>query len=127
MNSVCLVGNLGRDPELRYTPAGKAVCEVSIAIKDGKDETTWVDVTAWEQSAEYLAQYGRKGASMSVQGRLREDKWTDKESGLKRSKIKVTANRVSLIWGRSSEDQRPAASNYGEESQAAPDDADVPF
>lgn len=102
-NLVVLAGNLGRDPELRTTKTGMSVCEVGLAInnkrKEGEDwktETIWLDVTFWDNTAELLCQYCRKGSCILVEGRLTEDRWQDKE-GNKRSKIKVTANRLQFL------------------------------
>jgi single-strand DNA-binding protein len=101
LNKVILMGNLTRDPEVRYTPKGTAVGDIGIAvnrrIKNGdnwEDETTFVDVTLWASSAEYAQKYLTKGSPVFIEGRLQMDTWEDKQSGQKRSKLKVVAESV---------------------------------
>lgn len=100
INLAVFEGNLGRDPELRYTPQGTAVCSLSVAITEFKGssdtrekETTWVRVTAWEKQAESCAKILKKGSHITVEGRLRESHWQT-QSGEKRSALEVTAHRV---------------------------------
>ena len=102
-NKVVLIGNLTRDPELRYTPNGQAVCDFSIAINrkytvngQEKDDVCFVDVVVWAKQAESCGKYLHKGSSVFVEGRLRNDTWEDKE-GRKRSKLRVTAERVQFL------------------------------
>jgi single-strand DNA-binding protein len=108
-NVVTLVGNITRDPELRYTPAGTAVADFGIAHntrrknvngewEDG--ETSFFDVTCWEQLAENASESLTKGTKVIVVGELRQESWNDKESGDKRSKVKVIAATVgpALDW-----------------------------
>lgn len=135
MNIVTLTGNLTHDPEVKYTPGGRAVCEVSIAINDRKkirdewqDVTTYVDVTLWGRTAENAGQYLTKGRKIAVVGKLTQDSWKDKETGKQRTKLKVTADTVEFLGNRGPEDQRPPADNYGEEPQTATvGGEDVPF
>ena len=103
-NASILVGNMTRDPEIRYTPAGKAVADFGIAYntrrknptsgewEDG--DTSFFDITCWDQLAENVAESLTKGTKVIVIGELRMDSWNDKESGDKRTKIKVTASTV---------------------------------
>jgi single-strand DNA-binding protein len=100
LNSVHLMGNLTRDPEVRYTPKGTAVCDIGLAINrllpdDGsgerREEVTYVDVTLWGKTAENAGQYLAKGRSVFVDGRLALETWEDKQSGQKRSKLKRPA------------------------------------
>jgi single stranded DNA-binding protein len=107
LNSVHLIGLLTRDPELRYTPSGTPVCDVSIAInrkwKDGdqqKEEATFVDVTFFARIAEIVSQYTKKGSPLFVDGRLHQDSWTDKQSGKNRTKLKVVGENVQLLGAR---------------------------
>lgn len=103
-NKVILIGNLTRDPEIRYTPKGTAVIDIGLAVNevrgsgdDKTEETTFVDITLWGQTAEVAAKYLSKGSAVCVDGRLRLDTWEDKESGKKRSKLKVVGNQVQFL------------------------------
>lgn len=106
VNKVILMGNLTRDPELRYTPKGTAVAELGIAINrsfgggDGgerQEETTFVDVTLWGRQAEIADQYLSKGRGVYIEGRLQLDTWEDKASGQKRSKLKVVGENLQFL------------------------------
>ena len=104
LNSVHLIGNMTRDPELRFTPKGTAVGEIGLAVNrrvkindEWQDETTFVDVTLWGQSAEFAQKYLTKGSPVFVEGRLQMDQWEDKQSGQKRSKLKVVADSVQSL------------------------------
>ena len=107
VNKVLLMGNCTRDPELRYTPSGTAVCEFGMAVnrkyqtKDGqqRDETCFIDVTMWGKRGAALAEHFRKGAPIFVEGRLTYDSWDDKQTGQKRSKLKVTAESFEFVGG----------------------------
>lgn len=99
MNQVALIGRLGRDPEMRVTQNGTPVAKFSIAVErigPGK-ETDWFDVVAFNKVAESLAQRMRKGCRVGVSGRLRQEKWVDKDSGQKRSKISVIAQQIDFL------------------------------
>ena len=104
-NKVLLMGNLVRDPELRYTPSGAAVCEFAIAVNNNfttkagekREEVTFVDITAWARQAEICAEYLKKGRPVFVEGRLKQDRWEDQKTGQKRSKMSVTAERVQFL------------------------------
>ncbi len=108
-NKVILLGNLTRDPEVRYTPKGTAVAEVGLAINrfipasDGgekREETTFVDVTLWGRTAEIAGEYLKKGRPVLIEGRLQLDSWDDKASGQKRSKLKVVGESMQLLGGK---------------------------
>ncbi len=107
-NKVMLMGNLTRDPEIRYTPKGTAVCEIGMAINryfsgesgDKREETTFVDVTLWGRTAEIAQEYLKKGRPVFIEGRLQLDSWEDKTSGQKRSKLRVVAEGMQLIGSR---------------------------
>ncbi len=108
-NKVILVGNLTRDPQVRYTPGGSAVAEIGLAVNRSwfdknsnsrKEETTFVDVTLWGRTAEVASEYLTKGRSVLVEGRLQLDQWDDKESGQKRSKLKVVGENMTMLGGR---------------------------
>jgi single-strand DNA-binding protein len=102
LNKVMLVGNLTRDPELRQTGAGKAVTDLSLAL-DGpggtreEPEPVYVDVALWERNAENAVQYLKKGSPVLIEGRLRMDRWEDKETGQTRTKLKVTGDRMKFL------------------------------
>ncbi|MFO0908825.1 MAG: single-stranded DNA-binding protein [Isosphaeraceae bacterium] len=105
LNKVFLMGRLTRDPELRYTPGGAAVTDLSVAINrsfstrdgDTREETVFVDVTVWDRQAETCCQYLKKGRSIHVEGSLKMDSWEDKATGEKRSKLKIQADRVQFL------------------------------
>jgi single-strand DNA-binding protein len=102
LNRVLLAGNLTRDPEIKFLPNEKCVAQFGLAInrrfKDAsgeqKEEVTFVDVEAWGRTAELVGQYLTKGRGCFVEGRLKLEQWDDKESGQKRSKLKVVADQV---------------------------------
>jgi single-strand DNA-binding protein len=108
LNRVLLIGNLTRDPEIRYMPKGTAVADIGLAINrswkndDGekKEETTFVDVTLWGRQAEFAEKYLRKGRATFIEGRLHLDSWDDKQTGQKRSKLKVIGETMQLLGGR---------------------------
>jgi single-strand DNA-binding protein len=105
LNKVLLLGNLTRDPELRYTPKGTAVADVAVAINrvwnneqnQRQEETTFVDITLWGRQAEIAQQYLTKGRGVFIEGRLQMDTWEDKASGQKRSKLKVVAENLQFM------------------------------
>src|SRR5881392_4153718 len=100
-NKVILLGNLTRDPEVRYTPKGTAVTELGMAENGEKrEETTFVDVTLWGRTAEIAGEYLKKGRPVFIEGRLQLDTWDDKQSGQKRSKLKVIGEGLQLLGGR---------------------------
>jgi single-strand DNA-binding protein len=105
-NRVVLVGNLTRDPELRYIPSGTAVSEIGLAINDRfkrneqwVEETTFVDVTLWARTAEVANEYLSKGSSVLIEGRLKLDTW--EKDGQKRSKLRVIGEKMQMLGGRS--------------------------
>lgn len=110
LNKVFLIGNLTRDPELRVTPKGTAICQFGLAVnrqfKDEsgatRDETTFVDIEAWGKQGELVAKYLTKGSPAMVEGRLKLDQWEDKQSGQKRSKMKVVLENVQFLSMRAS-------------------------
>jgi len=108
LNKVFLIGNLTRDPELRYTPSGAPVADLGLAINrvyttkegDRREEVTFIDVTTWNRQAENCCQYLKKGRPVHVEGYLKMDTWQDKTTGEKRSKIKIEAENVQFLGGR---------------------------
>jgi len=105
LNKVFLIGNLTRDPELRVTPKGTVICQFGLAVnrqfKDEsgqtRDETSFIDIEAWGKTGELVAKYLSKGSPSMVEGRLKMDQWEDKQSGQKRSKLKVIAENVQFL------------------------------
>ncbi|HEY0456522.1 MAG TPA: single-stranded DNA-binding protein [Verrucomicrobiae bacterium] len=139
-NKVILMGNLTRDPELRYTPKGMAIAKLGVAVNRSwktetgelKEEVTFVDVDAFGRQAETIAQYLKKGNPIFMEGRLRLDQWDDKQSGQKRSRLGVVLEAFKFIGGgqraeggASAPVNRPAASSAPAPMETAPD-ADVP-
>ena len=145
-NKVIIVGNLGRDPELRYTPQGTAVCNFSMATtekrrdKSGEyqDVTTWFRVTVWDKKAEVAAKYLQKGSQVYIEGRLKLDEWTDRD-GNNRTTLDVTATDMQFVGGggagRDSGDspdmddaipEQPRTSSAAVGTTPTPDD-DIPF
>ena len=108
LNKVMLMGNLTRDPEIKYTPKGTAVAELGLAINriynaengEKREETTFVDVTLWGRTAEIAGEYLKKGRPVFIEGRLQLDTWDDKQTGQKRSKLKVVGEGMQLIGSR---------------------------
>jgi single-strand DNA-binding protein len=108
LNKVQLMGNITRDPEVRYTPKGTAVTDISLAINrsfnsdDGerREETTFVDITFWGRQAEVIGEYMKKGRPLYVEGRLQLDSWEDKTTGQQRSRLKVVGENFQFLGGR---------------------------
>src|SRR5215468_2480032 len=122
-NKVILLGNLTRDPEVRYTPKGSAVCDLGVAVNrvytteggERREEVTFVDVVLWARLAEIAGEYLRKGRPVFIEGRLQLDSWEDKQSGQKRNKLKVVADNVQFLGARGG-----GSSGGSEEGDEAP-------
>src|ERR1043165_9244428 len=108
-NKVILLGNLTRDPQVRYIPSGTAVAEIGLAVNrywfdkqsnSRKEETTFVDVTLWGRQAEVAGEYLSKGRPVLIEGRLQLDTWEDKQSGQKRSKLRVVGEQMQMLGSR---------------------------
>ena len=143
LNKVFLIGNLTRDPQLRYTPSGAPVADLGLAVnrkfkgQDGtwKDETCFVDLTVWGKTAENAAEYLSKGRSVFVEGRLKLDQWDDKNTGQKRSKLSVVAERLQFLGsprdggGRPKQQSAPGGQQQPsyDGDDAPPMDEDIPF
>lgn len=105
-NKIILVGNLGKDPELRYTPQGDAVCSFTMATNERKKDksgemqniATWFRVTLWRNQAENAAKYLAKGRQVYIEGRLRIEEWTDRENTTRQS-LEVTATEMQFLGG----------------------------
>ena len=110
-NKVIIAGNITRAPELRYTPAGMAVCEIGVAVNrswtndagEKKEEVTFLDCTAWSKTGETISKHLRKGDPILIEGRLRMENWTDKQSQEKRSKLAITIESFSFIGTKRTE------------------------
>jgi single-strand DNA-binding protein len=147
-NKVILLGNLTRDPEVRYTPKGTAVTELGMAVNrvytaengEKREETTFVDVTLWGRTAEIAGEYLKKGRPVFIEGRLQLDTWDDKTSGQKRSKLKVVGEGLQLIGSRpggggggggdeegSSAPRSSKPASPPKAAPSAPDDDEIPF
>lgn len=108
-NRVILMGNLTRDPEVRYTPGGHAVSEVSLAVNrtwfdkgtnQRKEEVTFVEVTLWGRTAEVAGEYLSKGRPVLIEGHLKLDQWDDKETSQKRSKLRVVCENMTMLGSK---------------------------
>ena len=161
-NKVLLMGNLTRDPEVKYTPKGTALANLGLAVNrvyttesgEQKEEVTFIDIEVWGRQAETAGQYLSKGRPVFIEGRLKLDSWEDKESGQKRNKLKVVAERVQFLGAprggaefkdegpagagaapapsrpasRSSRPAAPPARDAGESDAPAPaEDDNIPF
>lgn len=136
-NKVIVVGNMTRDPELRYTPGGAAVCDIGIAVnekytdKSGQrvENVHFFDITAWAKTAELVSQYCKKGSSILVEGKLSQDRWDDKTSGKKMSKVKIVAERVQFLGSKNGQQggQDQGQGQGSPEPLVAPDTEDIPF
>ena len=109
LNRVFLIGNLTRDPQIRYTPKGTAVADIGLAVNrvlkteegERREEVTYVDVVLWARLAEIADQYLKKGRPVFIEGRLQLDSWDDKQTGQKRSRLRVVAENMQLLGSRS--------------------------
>jgi single-strand DNA-binding protein len=142
-NKITLVGNLGRDPELRYTPQGTPVCSFTMAtnerrkdkVGETQDVTTWFRVTLWGRQAETASQYLTKGRPVYIEGRLRLEEWTDKD-GKQRFTLEVHATDMQFIGSRGEEGASSSprggadvggAARGGHAAEAEVSDDDIPF
>jgi single-strand DNA-binding protein len=108
VNKVILVGNLGKDPEVKYTPQGTPVAKITLATnerfkdKDGnwQDRTEWHNVVLWQRLAEIAGEYLKKGGKVYIEGRLQTRSWDDKQTGQKKYMTEVVANDLVLLGGR---------------------------
>jgi single-strand DNA-binding protein len=133
LNKVMLIGNLTREPEVRYTPKGSAVCDLGIAVNrtyvtdsgEKMQETTYVDVVVWSRLAEIAAQYLHKGSPVFIEGRLQMDTWEDKATMQKRTKLRVVADNLQFLGRREGGDEggggfHPEAGQQQAPQQQAP-------
>jgi single-strand DNA-binding protein len=147
-NKVILLGNLTRDPEVRYTPKGSAVCDLGLAVNrvyttdsgEKREEVTYVDVVLWARLAEIAGEYLKKGRPVFIEGRLQMDTWDDKQTGQKRTKLRVVGETLQLLGGRpggaAGGPPEPGEERFSGKSSAPPpkpsasaepDDDEIPF
>ncbi len=124
VNQVILMGRLTRDPEQRTTTTGKIIVSFSIAVdRGGQDDIAdFININAWEKLGELVMQYLSKGRRVLVQGRLRQDRWDDKETGKKQSRIEVTASDVTFLDGPSDSAGSRQSDNTGSSSKSKKSD-----
>ncbi len=148
VNKVILIGNLGKDPEVKYTPSGTPVAKFSLATnerykdKDGnwQDRTEWHNLVAWQRTAEIIGEYVKKGSKIYVEGSLRTSSWDDKNTGEKKYRTEIVVNDLVLLSGRGEADgergQSRGASAGSSFDQRTPEpatgaapisDEDIPF
>jgi single-strand DNA-binding protein len=127
-NKVILIGNLTRDPELRYTPKGTAIARITVAVNrtwrsdsgEQREETSFVDVDAFGRQAETIGQYLKRGRPLLVEGRLRQDSWEDKQTGQKRSKLMVHLENFQFMDGGKGREGGGGGESADSISQASP-------
>lgn len=121
LNKVMIIGNLTADPEVRTTPRGTSLTELRLAVNrvtsgpnegERREETTFLDVTCWGRTADVAAHYLSKGRPVFIEGRLQMDTWEDKQTGQKRSRIRIVAENLQLLGGRGDSAQGGGGGNY---------------
>jgi len=147
INKVILIGNLGKDPEVKYTPSGTPVAKFSLATnerykdKSGEwqERTEWHNIVAWQKLAEIVGEYVKKGSKLYIEGRLTTSSWEDKQSGEKKYRTEIVAQDIVLLSGRGegsgdseSGRSRGAAANSFDQRTPQQDEAqitdeDIPF
>ncbi|HEY6270410.1 MAG TPA: single-stranded DNA-binding protein [Terriglobales bacterium] len=148
VNKVILIGNLGKDPEVKFTPNGVPVAKFSLATNERykdkagewQDRTEWHNIVAWQRTAEIVGEYVKKGSKIYIEGRLQTSSWEDKQSGEKKYRTEIVAQDLVLLSGRgegdgegrgarasaaSSMDQRPHSEESGHGAEIT--DEDIPF
>jgi single-strand DNA-binding protein len=121
VNKVILLGNLGKDPEVKYTPQGTAVAKFSLATtdrykdKDGnwQDRTEWHNIVLWQRLAEIAGEYLKKGSKVYIEGRIRNDSWEDKQTGEKKYRTEIVGNDIVLLSGRGEGGEGSSGGSYG--------------
>jgi single-strand DNA-binding protein len=133
VNKVILIGNLGKDPEVKFTPSGVPVAKFSLATnerykdKSGEwqDRTEWHNIVAWQRLAEIVGEYVKKGSKIYIEGRLQTSSWEDKQSGEKKYRTEIVAQDVVLLSGRGETDGE-GRSSRGASAAASFDQRAVP-
>lgn len=133
INKAAISGNLTRDPELRQTQSGTSVLSMAVAVNERvkhgdqwEDRPSYVDVTVWGARAEALSKFLRKGLRVAVSGRLRQDRWQDKQTGENRSRLGIVADEVDVMTPRDSGRERQAPAQQQAQQQAVPYAAPAP-
>ncbi|TWT57226.1 Single-stranded DNA-binding protein [Thalassoglobus neptunius] len=135
-NKVILVGNLTRDPQVKYTTGGSAVAEIGLAVNrtwfdkktdQKKEDVTFVDVTLWGRQAEVAGEYLGKGRSLLIEGRLQLDQWEDKETGKKRSKLRVIGENMTMLGSKGGSGGGASNQEGAYPANSAATDEEVPF
>ena len=129
LNKVQIIGHLGRDPEMRYTPSGRPVTTFTVAVSrswntvDGErhNETEWFNIVSWGNLAEICKQYLNKGQQVYIEGRLQTRRWDDKE-GTKHTSVEVVANEMMMLGERN---ERRDHNNQGSQADATPDESEI--
>jgi len=138
VNKVILVGNVGQDPEVKYTPSGVPVARVSLAtnerFKDANDQwqdrTEWHSIVAWQRLAEIVGEYVRKGMKLYIEGKLQTTSWQDRQSGEKKYRTEIVARDLVLLGSRENGQNAAAQdASHGSDTESAPAvvDDDIPF
>jgi len=136
VNKVILIGNLGRDPEVRSTPSGQPVANFSLATnrrwkdRDGnrQEQTEWHNIVCWGRQAEVAGQYLTKGKRIYVEGRLQTRSWDDKQSGEKKYRTEIVCENFQMLGGRGEEGGGSSSGGeYSGPSDSGPEDDDIPF
>jgi single-strand DNA-binding protein len=145
VNKVILLGTLGRDPELKYTPQGTAVAKFSMATNEKykdkqsgewKERTDWHNIVCWQRMAEVAAEYLKKGRQVYIEGRISTRSWDDKETGQKKYMTEIIANEMVLLGGKREGEGESGSRGGGFEQKAPPEDfaqgtqitdEDIPF
>jgi single-strand DNA-binding protein len=140
VNKVILIGNLGQDPDIKYTPTGKALAKFSLATNDRfkdksgewQDRAEWHNILAWQRLAEIVGEYLKQGSRVYIEGKLQTSSWEDRNSGEKKYRTEIVARDIVLLGSRengadegdqaSPEDREPVHAGYGEIT-----DEDIPF
>ncbi|MGH9670635.1 MAG: single-stranded DNA-binding protein [Terriglobales bacterium] len=149
VNKVILIGNLGKDPEVKYTPSGTAIAKFSLATNERykdkagefQERTEWHNIVAWQRLAEIAGEYLKKGRSVYIEGRIQTRSWEDKTSGQKKYMTEIVANDLVLLGGRgeggeggggrgraaapAAEEPHPPAENPAHGAEIT--DEDIPF
>lgn len=128
-NKVILIGNLTRDPQVKYLPSGTAVAEIGLAVNrtwfdkqsnSKKEEVTFVDVTLWDRTAEVAGEYLTKGKQVLIEGRLQMDSWEDRETKQKRTKLKIVGESMTMLGSRTDGGGPPSGGGSSNRGTAAP-------
>jgi single-strand DNA-binding protein len=118
-DKVIIIGNITRQPELKYAPSGMAVCEFGIAVnkkRKGEDKPCFLDVVTFNKTAEFVQKYFQKGSEILIEGEHDYSTWDDKDSGKRRSKIQIIANQVNFV-GKKQDNQQQESNQYNQPAQ----------